>query len=662
MRVRLLASRMGIRFLYGLGLVSLLIGACNCDEEPLSPAQPGMCERTYECPAGFEYRQGECRAARCQKDLDCCPGQKCNKGAGFCADQFVACSDDAECTEVPGQTCIDFRGSKFCGYPNRGRALSELGTQLCLTQADCDPGRTCFGGRCVTHAPCGGGCPSGQLCDVDSNTCFESPSCEETCGEGQMLVVADPDRSSGASCCKVDCKCETLPPVLPGQVGWHASLDLTENGVSVAAFDPVYGDLVVQRFDRSGTPLRLEYVDGFPTSGPIVANPAGPRGGRDEPGPVVGEYTSVAVDARGVTHVAYYDRTQGQLKYANDASGIWNTEVVDASGRVGLFTSIALDANGHPAIAYMMVEGLVSPDPLKRTGLKYAAARTASPASSNDWAIQVIDSRTVVEPPCGAGCPSDQACVDTGSGAACRVRLSNCTESCTGEQACVQVSGAPACVAKVPSLPVDDLIPGTGLFASLAFGPDGLPVIAYYDRVSGDLRLAKGNGAGAFEVRTLDGNDAMRPTDVGQSASLAISPTGVIGIAYVDATHDDLVYLQLGTEPIREIVDNGVMPPDLRMVGHDASLIFDEAGRPAIAYQDPTHIDLLYARRLGAPAMWSTEVMRGAPPPGRSEGKASGFYAAQKRSGSKAFVSNVDVGFDTSGELRLTLSVIVRDL
>jgi hypothetical protein len=121
-----------------------------------------------------------------------------------------------------------------------------------------------------------------------------------------------------------------------------------------------------------------------------------------------------------------------------------------------------------------------------------------------------------------------------------------------------------------------------------------------------------------------------------------------------------LVYLQLGGT--REVVDRGVTPPDLRLVGADASLVFDELGQPAIAYQDPTNIDLLYARRLTSPPEWLTEVLHGAPPPGMDKGTASGFYASQKRDGITAYISNVDVTFDEEGNLILDLSVLKKDL
>jgi hypothetical protein len=451
-----------------------------------------------------------------------------------------------------------------------------------------------------------------------------------------------------------------LPPVLPGQFGWYASLAVGRDNIAVASWDAIYGDLVVARFARGGQKIATEYVDGYPLDGPVVANPDGPRGGRDGIGPNVGEHASIAVDLNNIMHVAYYDRTEGRLKYANDSGGLWKSSVVDEDGHVGMYTSIAIGPDGNPLISYMMVEGTVSPDPMPRTGLKYAVARTSLPMGAADWSVQVLDSRLTEPPICGGGCAMGQACIDQGAGPACVAEVGGCTEMCGSNEACVDMAGTPSCEEKVPLLPIDDLIEGTGLFTSLAFTSDGRAMIAYYDRVDGDLRLAQSDAAGTFTLSTVDGNDMMAPADVGQHASLAIGPGDIAGVAYVDATNDDLVYRELSMTGVREVVDNGVTPPNLRLVGPDASLIYDINGQPAIAYQDPTNLDLLYARKdMGG---WSTEVLKGAPPPGQDKGTASGFYASQKREDTKAFISNVDVTFDPEGNLVLDLGVMIKDL
>ena len=643
-------------------LAVLPFASCSCGDDILVPQVAGTCEPTFVCPANFEYRLGACRSQRCAGDTDCCPGQTCNAALGLCISEFenTVCSDNSQC-EVPGQECITFRGGQFCGYPNKTNALSTNGTQRCETDAECALGRSCFGKRCINAAPCEGGCPSGSICELDSNTCYPFMACEAVCGPGQIQIVADSDTMSASQCCLVECKCETLPDVMPGIYGWYAASAATPTEILVSAYDPNYGDLVVAHFGLDGVKKSVDYVDGYPTSGPVVGNPQGVRDGRIEPGPNVGLHTSIAVDSTGIAHVAYYDKDLGALRYANNSGGLWKTVIVDDEGDTGYYTSIALASDGSPRIAYMMVNGTLTPDPTPKTALKLATARSNLPLLATDWTIEAVDSQIKPELVCGGGCARDLACVDLGMGPVCAPTAVGCGTCASGE-ACVSHTSTVTCEGRINSLPLDDLIDGTGLFASLAIKSTGVVSIAYYDRLNGDLRLATTTATGTFKLQTLDGNEMMSPTDVGQHCSLAVGPGDVMGVAYVDASKDDLVYLDLSTGMgAREIVDDGVTPPNLRMVGADAALVFDDTGAPAIAYQDPTNIDLLYARRLGPPP-WSVEVIRGAPAAGMMRGTAAGFYVDQVKSGMKAYVTSVDVDFDPEGELLLDVVVTQKPL
>lgn len=624
-------------------------GACSCDEDTIIAEPIGTCEPDATCPQGYTYRLGECRVARCADDNDCCPGQRCSVAAGLCVDQLIACSDDAECGEVPGRACIEFRGGQFCGFPNADRKVNEAGTQACSTDADCAAGANCVGQRCLVAAPCEGGCEGGEVCDVDTNTCFALDTCEVQCAEGQMRVVADPDTMSGEQCCLVECACATLPAVAEGQFGWHASIAADAQSVFVSAYDAQYGDLVVAEFDPSGAPIGLDYVDGFPTDGPLVGNPNGRRNGRILPGPDVGEYTSIVRSNGGDLHVAYYDRDGGQLKYARRSNGLWSTHVVDDSGDVGRFTSIALDLAGKPRIAYMAVE---VPGPMgPQSGLRYAAASSPTPGAASDWAVTDVERVNVPPPVCGGGCDRNQACVDLGGGPVCTAESTTCPVECDTDEACVANAGGSQCAVEIPTVALDDLPPGTGLFASLLIQSDGQVRIAFYDRLLGRLRLATGRD-GNFTVETLDGGDP--ETDVGAHVSLARAADGRLGLAYMDFGTDDLVYLEPGIG-LREIIDDGVSPPDLRMVGADASLVFDPSDAPAVAYQDGSNLDLMYARRVGD--TWRTEILRGGAAPGQTMGAAAGFYASQARVDGAAFVCSVAVGFDEASNLQLELSV-----
>lgn len=576
------------------------MGACSCDDDSLTSVGPNACEPDFECPQGEAYRLGECRVARCQDDRDCCPGQLCSTAVGICVSQWTQCTGDSECV-LPGQRCIDFRGGEFCGYPNRAEAPNSAGTQACAETQDCPIGTTCVGARCLLAAPCEGGCPSGQACDIDSNTCFALDTCTQTCGESELAVISDPDVMSGDTCCAVECACVTLPPVRAGQFGWHASLAADPDGAWVAAWDAEFGDLVVARYDASGAFQSVEYVDGFPSQGPVAADPNGPRGGRNGPGPDVGEYASLAMDNGGGLHIAYYDRSESRLKYARRDGDTWTTHVIDDDGDVGRFTALRIGPDGRPRTSYMVVDA-EDPSGGRYSGVRFAEARRPLPNSSADWTVVEVDRRSLTE--------EDEA-----------------------DEA-------------------DDLPRGTGLFTSLVLTSTGTPLIAYYDREAGDLRLATGTGAGRFMLRSVDGANA----DVGAHVSAALGPGERLGLAYMDLTRDDLVYLEPSTG-LREVIDDGVSPPDLRMIGADASLLFDASGQPSVAYQDATRLDLMWARRSG-PGTWSPIAIRGAA--ANPSEAAAGFYATQDYAAGRTFIGSVAVGFDAEANLQLRLTVDVR--
>jgi hypothetical protein len=143
--------------------------------------------------------------------------------------------------------------------------------------------------------------------------------------------------------------------------------------------------------------------------------------------------------------------------------------------------------------------------------------------------------------------------------------------------------------------------------------------------------------------------------------SLAIGPNDELAVAYMDSTVDDLIYLDLRSGE-REIVDNGITAPQQRIVGADASLLFDSAGLPAVAYQDPSNIDLLYARKTLTSTTWNVEVIYGGAPDAMTKGMASGFYVSQARRDNTVYISNVDIDFTEDGELLLDLKLLLKNL
>ena len=73
----------------------------------------------------------------------------------------------------------------------------------------------------------------------------------------------------------------------------------------------------------------------------------------------VGEDTSLVLDSNGEPHIAYFYLNDpeglpvGNLRYATRSGGVWTTETVDGDGGyLGEHTSIAIDSQGNPHITY----------------------------------------------------------------------------------------------------------------------------------------------------------------------------------------------------------------------------------------------------------------------------------------------------------------------
>jgi len=144
--------------------------------------------------------------------------------------------------------------------------------------------------------------------------------------------------------------------------GWHdAVVDTVSSGESGCS-------LVLDSRDReyiSYGSLKFGFFDGASWRTETVATPA------------EGLWSSLALDpVSGDPMVAYYDPGARALFLANRSNGVWSREVVDSSGDTGWMPSLAVDAEGKPHIAYFDVTGRVD----------YAVR------SGNLWTIQNIDS------------------------------------------------------------------------------------------------------------------------------------------------------------------------------------------------------------------------------------------------------------------------------
>lgn len=413
--------------------------------------------------------------------------------------------------------------------------------------------------------------------------CKNATSCE---------VAADCSCDSEIPFC-IDHVCVCSDTVPLGHVGPYSSVAVDLDGnMWVSAYAQSHGDLVVAQANGAGRipDEAWEWVDGVP-DGPVVVSDSKIRNGIADDGPDVGMYTSIALSGSGAPMVTYFDVDRGTLRFATKVNGTWQLSDIDVGtghldnagdSLVGMYTSLTLRAdNGRPGVAYL---AHVHDAAGVHAEVRYAASQTTSPMGPGDWQTWVVD---------------------------------------TG-----------------PVPVVDDDHPNfyplpqsLGLFIDSARTPkDQAPVLAYYDRTMGELKLARFNATTSTfgKPTVIDGGNG---SDAGWSPSVQVDENGTAHVAYVDTTTNDLKYVVEGSPP--EIIDDGyrvdsttvdgLPKPEFHFVGYDVNLIVLTNRDPVVVYQDATTEELLLARR--SPTGWDRRSIAGGTDKGKWPG-AYGFFVA----------------------------------
>jgi hypothetical protein len=498
------------------------------------------------------------------------------------------------------------------------------GLQGCVGCCRRNPGVDCL-------QECG---PMGGTPNDDGMTCTcNNPSCmsDQDCAEFPCIGGGYP------YCDLMTMMCACYPTIPAAEPGRYSEVGVANGTAYISAYSDVLGDLMLGRvsatgggtdrpiacavdtecpatrpcnqdrdhdgtFDACAPAIVWEYVDGVPDE-PPTSDPTGERGGISAAGEDVGLYTSIAMLPDGNPAISYYDKTNGDLKYAWYDGASWNLTVVDAGvgfdADVGRYTSVTLDATGAPGIAYFAAsvdDGAGG----EVTQARFAQATTTTPVGPQSWVVYVIAEAPVVPP-------------------------------------------------DPTATPLAALPMGVGLFNSATRMSDGRPAVAFYDRLTTSPMLSTfDSAAGAFIIPAqLDGGidpaSGLDTGDDGQWVSLAVDATDSFHLSYVDASRDDLVYLYIDAASgaaTREVVDPGLrselavtgeMVNVFALVGEDSSLVLD-ASVPFIVYQDATYVDLTYASRDAAvvtdpAAGWAVTVLAGNSVKAYEGGL--GFYADQ---------------------------------
>jgi hypothetical protein len=480
-----------------------------------------------------------------------------------------------------------------------------------------------------------------------------------SCGSGGGSATPADAGPTGTGCGD-NCNQPCGPPNLPGLIGAYTSVAVgTAGTIWVAGYDDadvntgqLYGDLVVGTYDAGKGQVLWQDVDGLPpprTDGTCPPNdPSTWRRGETTPGPDVGLWTSIQVDASDNPMVSYYDATNAALKFASSPDGgrTWTSHtVLSSSGPppsdVGRYSKLLL-VQGKPVIAFLVVEP--GKGGWARSRVVLATGRVPSPASASDWSFEdaLVDEQT----PCSAQlCAAGQACVEATM--ICQPTVSGCTPSDCGAstasigstpQQCVSIMDASTCENVISSTYVSTYPDAVGDYVTMASGPAGLGIVVY-DRTRGNL-VGVAKQAGVWTAQILDGqtgasSDPNRTDtgDVGIGASLAIDTSGDWHVSYVNGWTESLEYLTVPggvlTKPLApEIVDGGTAvaatpyPDGQHIVGDDSSITVDSSGTVRIVYQGATAGALLEA--IGTPGpggvhSWTTKLLS-------QPGRFAGFF------------------------------------
>jgi Bacterial Ig-like domain len=277
-----------------------------------------------------------------------------------------------------------------------------------------------------------------------------------------------------------------------------------------------------------------------------------------------GAFNSLVVEPGGRVHVAYYDQTADNLRYATCASDCaapanWQTGMIDSSGGMGPGVSLVRDAGGRLHATYYDAVG---------DDLRYATCGGSCQSQAN-WETATVDSggdvgqytSLAVD---GAG-RLHVSYYDNGS---VDLRYATCGGGCT--------------VAANWQTVTVDAAGEVGFFPSLVV--QGTRVdIAYYDLGNQDLKYATCASdcsvAGNWQATTVDGAGS-----VGAEPSLRLDAAGRAHLLYYDNDGNALRYATCATACGSAANWQTIRADPAAAGGSYSSLTVDGAGRLHLVY------------------------------------------------------------------------------
>ena len=324
---------------------------------------------------------------------------------------------------------------------------------------------------------------------------------------------------------------------------------------------------------------------------------------------------ALSVDDEGIAHVAFLtEADHGRLFYANNRDGEFDVETV-AEGYFYGPVDIALGPEGDPFIAYHDHQGLQVDPALGDAVVAHLGEGGWELTPVTDDGHDGWDNSIAVDNAGNwhaAGVDPSQFGGDDGVEYA-TISDEVITVSAVGSGpikyefgTSVQIdsSGSPAVAyyndrdqqLEVSffnegnwSVEVVDNEGDAGRFASLVFGPDGMPHVAYYvseSSESGTVRHAWKDASG-WQIENVGILQNLRMGHVGarKITSLAFDPVGNLHLAYTD--RDQLIYAQKTEDGW---VGQDVIEPESRILGQLVELAIDADGNPHLTWFEAVQV------------------------------------------------------------------------
>jgi len=283
----------------------------------------------------------------------------------------------------------------------------------------------------------------------------------------------------------------------------------------------------------------------------------------------VGLYTSIALDANGNPYISYYDAVNGDLKCARMVLGNWYVNTVDASGVTGMYTSIAVD-DSSPVKIYISYYDYTNGN------LRYAVW------NGSNW------SRITADATGNVGQYTSLA-LDTNN----KVRISY-YDVTNKDLKYAYWTGSTFVASKVDGTGID-----AGMYTSIALKEGRTPHISYYDATHGRLRYAA-YGSTGWSIYTLSTDELS-----GWYSSIALDPNNnwYARVSFYSAVNGQMKFVERtgATTWIYSVIDQA------HDQGAFASMDLDSTEKPHVAFFDDVADVLDYAYWDGA--AWHVEVV-----------------------------------------------------